>query len=151
MEMVYGGSIYEQQLATWAVAGWLTLIDVGCAEGGALATSACESMRRALMSLDETTQRQYTRKRQERIELDTPCKGKESIFNSFVYLRRGFDKFDPEFFRKLTALIFCYSPLVRPVRLVANENLVHTLRSMLLDVSVPGANIYARVGLDQRL
>jgi hypothetical protein len=66
MEMVYGGSIYEQQLATWAVAGWLTLIDVGCAEGGALATSACESMRRALMSLDETRQRQYTWKRHEK-------------------------------------------------------------------------------------
>jgi len=46
--------IYVQQLVTWAVTGWLTLIDVVAAEGGALAASACESMRRALMSLDQT-------------------------------------------------------------------------------------------------
>ena len=46
-----------------AAAGWLTLIESGAAEEGALAASACESMRRALISLDNTEQHRYMRKK----------------------------------------------------------------------------------------
>ncbi len=43
-----------QQVASIAAeAGWLTLIESAAAEEGTLAASACESMRRALMSLDK--------------------------------------------------------------------------------------------------
>ena len=111
-----------------------------------MAASACESMRRALMSLDGTTQHRYKRrKKSERIEIDIPCEGEERLFNTYIYLRRGLNKLDSEFLRKLTALVLCYSPLIRPVRLVADENLVHSFRSMLLDVGVPRADVYASV------
>jgi hypothetical protein len=49
-----GGRIYVQQLGACTAAGWLTLIESCAAEEGALAASACESIRRALMLLDET-------------------------------------------------------------------------------------------------
>jgi hypothetical protein len=52
-----------QQLGACTAAGWLTLIESGAAEEGALAASACESMRRALISLDKTEQHQYMRKK----------------------------------------------------------------------------------------
>jgi hypothetical protein len=57
-----GGKIYVQQLGACTAAGWLTLIESGAAEEGALAASACESMRRALMSLDKTEQYRYMRR-----------------------------------------------------------------------------------------
>jgi len=58
-----GGTIYVQQLGACTAAGWLTLIESGAAEEGALAASACESMRRALISLDKTEQHRYMRKK----------------------------------------------------------------------------------------
>lgn len=82
-----------------------------------------------------------------RIEIDTPREREESLFDAFVYLCRGLNEFDSKLLRKLATLFLCYSPFVRPVRFVANKNLVHTLRSMLLDVSVPRADVYVRVGL----
>jgi hypothetical protein len=52
-----------QQLGACTTLGWLTLIESGAAEEGALAASACESIRRALISLDKTEQHRYMRKK----------------------------------------------------------------------------------------
>src|SRR6266404_6165322 len=49
------GSIYEQQLGPVTAAGWLTLTESGAAEGVAPTASACESMSRALISLNKCT------------------------------------------------------------------------------------------------
>ena len=46
--------IYEQQLGACIVGWLLTLIESGAAVEGALAASACESIRRALISLNRT-------------------------------------------------------------------------------------------------
>lgn len=62
------GHIYEQQLLTCEETGWLTLIDVGGAAGAALAASACESMRRALMSLDGDRKHNVNVRREKRRE-----------------------------------------------------------------------------------
>ena len=80
---------------------------------------------------------------------DTPCKREESLFNAFIDFRRSLNKLDSEFLCKLAALLLCNSPLICPVRLVTNKDLVHTLRRMLLDVSVPCADICVDVRLDK--
>ena len=98
----------------------------------------------------QKTQHQYTKKNPSG-KIDTPREGEESIFDAFVYLRRSLNKFDSKLLRKLAALFLCYSPLIRPVRFVANKNLIHTLRSVLLNVSVPRADVYVKVGLTQSL
>lgn len=51
-----------QQLGACTTDGWLTLIESGAAEVGALAASACESMRRALISLNKTKHRHMRKK-----------------------------------------------------------------------------------------
>ena len=75
--------------------------------------------------------------------MDAPRKSEECLFDAFVDLCGRLDEFDPELFCELATLILRNSPLVRPVRFVAYKNLVHALRSMLLDIRVPGTNIYA--------
>ena len=98
------------------------------------------------MGIKDTTSR-YEGKMSGKNQIDTPREGEESLFDAFIYLCRSFDEFDSKLLRKLAALFLCYGPLIRPVRFVSNENLVHTLRSVLFNVSVPRADVYVRVGL----
>ena len=70
-----------------------------------------------------------------------PRQGEESLFDPLIYLCRGFHEPNAEFISKLTTLLLCYSPLIRPVRLIANENLVDPFRGMLLNIVVPRSDV----------
>jgi hypothetical protein len=78
-------------------------------------------------------------------EVGEPGKGKERLLDTLVDLRGGLHKLDAELGRKLAALLLRDSPLVGPVAFIADEDLVHTLRCVLLDVRVPRADICEEV------
>ena len=72
---------------------------------------------------------------------DAPCKREERLLNTLVNLGRRLHKLDAELVRELAALLLRNGTLLRPVRLVADENLVHALGRMLLNVRVPCADV----------
>ena len=72
---------------------------------------------------------------------DAPCKREERFLNTLVNLRRRLHKLDAELVRELAALLLRNGTLLRPVRLVADENLVHALGRMLLNVRVTCADV----------
>jgi len=84
---------------------------------------------------------QYMKKTPGEMGEDLPRESEESFFDTFVDLRRSLDELDSEFLGQLTALLLCDSSLIRPIRFVANKNLVNALRSMLFDVCVPSADV----------
>lgn len=73
-----------------------------------------------------------------------PSKGKEGFLHALVDLRRRLHELDAEFVGELAALFLGHCLLVRPVRLVANEDLVHALRRVLLNVCMPRPDVYKR-------
>lgn len=79
--------------------------------------------------------------RRTRGQQDAPGKCEERLLDALVDLCRGLHELDAELVGKLAALLFSHRALVRPVRLVANENLVYAFRGVLLDVRMPGADI----------
>ena len=73
--------------------------------------------------------------------VNRPCQCEKCLLDTLVYLCRSLHEFDAELVRELAALFLCNRPLVRPVRLVADEDLVDAFRGMLLDIRVPCADI----------
>ena len=71
-----------------------------------------------------------------------PCQCEESLFHALVNLRRGLHELDTELIREFAALLFSDGAFVCSIRLIADENLVHALSCVLLDVCVPCADIY---------
>jgi hypothetical protein len=161
---------YEQQPGCVCVAGWLTLTESAAAPASA-ALSACESIRRVLISLltviqgrvsqlsthstaaDHTSQAlgpkqnnprpsqcgvRYKRDR----NINAPSECKERLLDTLVHLSRGLHEPDAKLVGKLAALLLRHSALVRPVRLVADEDLVHAFRGVLLDVRVPCSDVW---------
>ena len=72
---------------------------------------------------------------------NAPGKCEERLLDALVDLRRGLHELDAKLVGKLAALLLGDRALVRPVRLVADEDLVHAVRGVLLDVRVPGADV----------
>ena len=75
-----------------------------------------------------------------------PCKREERLLDTLVDLRRGLHEFDAQFVRELPALLLRDSTLLGPVGFVADEDLVDTLRCVLLDVGVPCADVWRGEG-----
>ena len=73
-----------------------------------------------------------------------PCQREERLFDALVHFRGGLHEFDAELVGKLAALLLGHGALVRPVGLVSNEDLVDALRCMLLDIRVPGPDVFDR-------
>jgi hypothetical protein len=72
---------------------------------------------------------------------EVPCKGEEGLLNALVDLGGSLHEFDAEFCCKLTSLFLSNCSLVAPVTLVADEDLVHPLRGVLLNVRMPRADV----------
>ena len=53
----------------------------------------------------DTTASIYKEKQSRKIGVDAPCESKESLFNTYIYLRRGLNKLNSELICKLAALI----------------------------------------------
>lgn len=70
-----------------------------------------------------------------------PRQCEKRFLNALIHLCRGLHELDAQLVGELSSLILCDRPLVCPVRLVANEDLVDTLRCVLLDILVPGADV----------
>ena len=47
----------------------------------------------------------YEERKSRKIGVDAPCESEESVFNTFIYLRRSLNKFNSELLRKVAALI----------------------------------------------
>ena len=75
-------------------------------------------------------------------EKNVPCQDEESLLDAFVNLRRCLHEFDAQFLGKLTTLLLSNSLLVCPIRFIAYEYLVDSLRSMLLYVLMPSSDVY---------
>ncbi len=65
---------------------------------------------------------------------NVPRQSEECFFYALIYFCRRLHEFDAELVSKLPSLLFCDDFLVRPIRFVANEDLVNSFRSVLLDV-----------------
>ncbi len=74
-------------------------------------------------------------------QYDAPGKCEERLLDALVDFRRGLHELDAELVGELAALLLGHRALVRPVRLVADEDLVHAFRGVLFDVRVPGADV----------
>lgn len=66
--------------------------------------------------------------------LDIRCKAVEGLLNVDVVLCRHLQEGDAKLIRQLLALLGGNSPLLLPVTLVSNQNLVDPLTRVLLDV-----------------
>lgn len=72
---------------------------------------------------------------------DVPCKCEESLLDTLVDLGTGLEEPQAELVRQLSPLLDRDIPLLIPITLVANENLVDAGRSVLFDLRVPGADV----------
>jgi hypothetical protein len=79
-----------------------------------------------------------SKKRRDR---DQPCQREERLLDALVDLCGGLHELDAELVCELAALLLGDGLLVGPVALVPDEDLVHALRCVLLDVGVPGADV----------
>lgn len=66
--------------------------------------------------------------------LDVRCKAIECLLNVDVVLGRHLQKGDAQLIGQLLALLGRNGPLLLPVTLVSNQNLVDALAGVLLDV-----------------
>ena len=73
---------------------------------------------------------------------DGPCEREESLLDAVVGLCGGLHELDAELVGELAALLLGDGALLGPVRLVADEDLVHALGGVLLDVRVPCADVW---------
>ena len=73
---------------------------------------------------------------------DAPSKREECLLDTLVNLRRCFHETDVKFIREFTALLFADCSLLHPIRFVTNKNLINTFWGMLLNVRVPGPNVW---------
>jgi len=67
--------------------------------------------------------------------------GKECFLHTIVYFCRRFHEPDAKFVSELTPLVHGDGAFVCPIGLVADEDLVYAIGSVLFDVGVPGADI----------
>ena len=75
---------------------------------------------------------------------DAPCECEERLLDSLVHLGGCLHEPNAQLFGKLSTLLLRHCSLVSPVGLVANEDLVYAFRRMLLDVGVPGTDVFIR-------
>ncbi len=74
--------------------------------------------------------------------MNIPREREESILDTIIVLCRRLHEANTKFIREFATLLFCNCTFIRPVRLIADQDLIDTFRSMLLDVCVPGSNIW---------
>lgn len=72
---------------------------------------------------------------------DVRCQAVESLLYIDVAFCRDFEEGNAKFVSELLASLCRDGPLLLPVTFVANENLVHSLRSMLFDIREPCADV----------
>jgi hypothetical protein len=130
-----------QQQPPWAACcGWLgRIVDPFSDELGAAPDGSCESIKRVLMSLAMTKVRTWQKRGGE--TGDVPCKSEEGLLNTLVDLGGSLHEFHAKLCRKLASLFLGDCSLVAPVTLVADEDLVHPLRGVLLNVRMPRADV----------
>jgi len=76
--------------------------------------------------------------------LDIPRKSEKGLLNTFVDLGRRFHELNAKLLSQFPSLLFGNDPLIVPIRLVSDQDLVYSFRSVLFDVGVPCANIVKR-------
>lgn len=76
--------------------------------------------------------------------LDVRRKIVEGLLDVDVVLGRNLQERDAQLIRQLLSLFGRHSPLLLPVTLVADENLVYPFAGVLFDVREPGADVYWR-------
>ena len=74
--------------------------------------------------------------------MDERCQCEKRLLDTLVHLCRSFhEQADAQLIGELARLLLCNSPLVRPVRLVADENLVDIFQDILVDIRMPCPDI----------
>jgi hypothetical protein len=74
--------------------------------------------------------------------MDEPCQCEKRLLDTLVHLCRSLhEQVDAQLISELARLLLCNRPLVRPVRLVADEDLVDIFRDILVDIRVPCSDI----------
>ena len=79
---------------------------------------------------------------------NVPSESEKGLLDAIVDLRTCLKEANTKFVGQLTTLLFGDGLLFDPVRLVPDEDLVHSLRGVLLDVGVPGADVW---GIDEAI
>lgn len=75
---------------------------------------------------------------------NTPSKREEGILNTLVCLGTSLEEAQPKLVGKRAPLLKGDGALLVPIALVANKDLVDTGRRVLLDLGVPGADVWGR-------
>lgn len=73
--------------------------------------------------------------------LDIGCQAIECLFDVDVVLCGDLQEGNAEFVSKLLALLGGNGPLLLPVTLVSDENLVHSFAGVLFDIREPGSDV----------
>ena len=92
------------------------------------------------------TEWQKTRQKRRQIgrgedERTGPCESEEGLLDALVDLCGRLHELDAELVGELAALLLRDGALLCPVGLVADEDLVHAFRRVLLNVRVPCADV----------
>jgi len=78
---------------------------------------------------------------------DAPCECEERLLDTLVNFRWRFHEANGKFIRELTALLLSNHSLIRPIRFVTNKDLINTFWGMLLNVWVPGPDVWWTLGV----
>lgn len=70
-----------------------------------------------------------------------PCESEECLLYTLIDFGARLHEPNTKLVREFFALFVCDLALVLPVRLVPNENLVHTLGRVLFNIRMPRSNI----------
>jgi len=74
--------------------------------------------------------------------MDEPCQCEKCLLDTLVHLCRSLhEQVDAQLIGELARLLLCNLPLVRQIRLGADEDLVDIFRDILVDIRVPCADI----------
>ena len=100
-------------------------------------------------------ERRTARRHKEAEREHGPCEREEGLLDTLVDLRGGLHELDAELVGELAALLLGDGALLAPVGLVADEDLVHALGRVLLDVRVPCADVwepeYEKRGMERQV
>lgn len=72
----------------------------------------------------------------------SPSQGEEGVFHTLVRLGTRLEEAQSKLVGKRLALLESDGALLVPIALVANEDLVDPGRRVLVDLGVPGANVW---------